>query len=93
LRVRYVQAAVRCAQLCAAARDHEVVERCATEALRVDPWCEPAAAVLASSALDRGDLSAARTYLKRCTSIVDELGGMASEETRRLQRRLRGARS
>ena len=90
-RSRFVTAAVRAAQLLVGRGDADQAERMAQRALAVDPWAEDAFGVLVVAALARGDRSAARRQLERCTTALAELGVEPSDATRRLRRRVRGS--
>jgi LuxR family transcriptional regulator, maltose regulon positive regulatory protein len=91
-RSRFVAAACRAGQLLAARGDMDDAEAVARRAIAVDQWAEDAYAVLVSTALARGDRSAARHSLDRCLAALADLGVEPSEETQRLRRRLRGSR-
>jgi LuxR family maltose regulon positive regulatory protein len=90
-RTRFVAASVRAGELLAASNDLDDAERLAQRALAVDEWSEAAYAVLASTALARGDRSAALRVLARCEEALDDLGVDSSEATRRLVRRVRAS--
>ncbi|HEX8805006.1 MAG TPA: BTAD domain-containing putative transcriptional regulator, partial [Acidimicrobiales bacterium] len=90
-RSRFVAAATRAAQLLAARGDADEAEAVARRAIAADPWAEDAYAVLVTTALDRGDRSAARRALDRCLEALADLGVEPSEATQRLRRRARSA--
>jgi DNA-binding SARP family transcriptional activator len=90
-RARFVAAAVRAGELLTAAGELDRAERLARRALEVDEWSEPAYAVLTSTALARGDRSAARRLLERCQEMLRELGVEPSMATGQLARRVRSA--
>ena len=83
--------AVRAGQLLLGRGDIDAAEDVAQRALAVDPWAEPAYAVLVGAALARDDRSTARRLLHRCTDALAELGSIPSTATQQLQRRVAGA--
>jgi DNA-binding SARP family transcriptional activator len=89
-RSRFVATATRAGELLVGRGNVEEAARVAWRAVEVDPWAERAYAVLVSSALARGDRSAARRTLDRGLAAMADLGVEPSEETRRLSRRVRG---
>jgi DNA-binding SARP family transcriptional activator len=86
-RTRFVSAAGRAAQLLVGHGDGEQAESLAQRALMVDPWNEDAYAVLASTALLRGNRAAARTALSQCLKALDDLGAAPTDATWQLARR------
>jgi LuxR family maltose regulon positive regulatory protein len=90
-RSRFVTTAVRAGQLLLGRGDIDDAEAVAQRALAVDPWAEPAYAVLVGTALARDDRSTARRLLHHCASALAELGSRPSTATQQLQRRVLGA--
>jgi DNA-binding SARP family transcriptional activator len=90
-RSRFVTTAVRAGQLLLGRGDIDHAEKVAQQALTVDPWAEPAYAVLVGAALTRDDRSAARRLLQRCIDALAELGTMPSTATQQLHRRVLSA--
>jgi DNA-binding SARP family transcriptional activator len=90
-RSRFVTTAVRAGQLLLGRGDIDHAEEVAQQALTVDPWAEPAYAVLVGAALTRDDRSAARRLLQRCIDALAELGTMPSTATQQLHRRVLSA--
>jgi DNA-binding SARP family transcriptional activator len=90
-RSRFVTTAVRAGQLLLGRADVDHAEAVAQRALAVDPWAEPAYAVLVGAALARDDRSAARRLLQRCTDALAELDSTPSPATQQLHRRVLGA--
>jgi LuxR family maltose regulon positive regulatory protein len=88
-RTRFVASACRAGQLLAARGDVDEAEALARRAIAVDAWAEDAYTVLVTTALARGDRSAARRALDRCLAAVDDLGVEPSDEVQRLRRRVR----
>jgi DNA-binding SARP family transcriptional activator/ATP/maltotriose-dependent transcriptional regulator MalT len=88
-RARFLQAAIRAAQLLTARGDHEQAEDIAHRALRIDPRSEAAHTVLIAAALHQGDRAAALHLLERCLSGLHDLGIEPSPTTLQLVRRLR----
>jgi DNA-binding SARP family transcriptional activator len=92
-RSRFVTTAVRAGQLLLGRGDVDAAEDVAQRALDVDPWAEPAYAVLVGAALARDDRSTARRLLDHCTAALAEVGSTPSAATQQLQRRVAGAHS
>jgi DNA-binding SARP family transcriptional activator/ATP/maltotriose-dependent transcriptional regulator MalT len=90
-RSRFVTTAVRAGQLLLGRGDIDDAEGVAQRALAVDPWAEPAYAVLVGAALARDDRSTARRLLQHCTDALVELGSTPSTTTQQLRRRVVGA--
>jgi len=90
-RSRFVTTAIRAGQLLLGRGDIDHAEDVARRALAVDPWAEPAYAVLVGAALARDDRSAARRLLQRCVDALAELDSTPSTATQQLHRRVLGA--
>jgi DNA-binding SARP family transcriptional activator len=88
-RTRFVRAAVRAGQLLLGHGDLDHAEATARRAIDVDRWAEEAYAVLAATALARGDRSAAQRHLDRALTALAELGLDPSPATHQLRRRTR----
>lgn len=86
-RSRFVSAAGRAAQLLVGHGDNDRADHLAQRALDVDPWNEEAYTVLASSALLRGNRTAARDALALCLRSLDDLGAAPTDATWQLARR------
>ena len=89
-RTRFVNAATRAGQLLLGRGDTDRAELVARRAIDVDPWNEPAHALLVSAALATGNRSAAHRLLDRCLAMLTDLGTAPTDTTRQLQRRLQG---
>jgi LuxR family transcriptional regulator, maltose regulon positive regulatory protein len=89
-RSRFVTTAVRAGQLLLGRGDLDHADDVAQRALSVDPWAEPAYAVLVGAALARDDRSTARRLLQRCIDAQAELGSPPSTATQQLRRRVIG---
>ena len=87
-RSRYLDSAVRAAQLLLGQGDADRAEAIAHKALATDAWLEDAYAVLVRVALLRQDRSAAHRLLGLCLEALADLGVGPSDSTRQLQRRL-----
>lgn len=88
LRSRYVQAAVRCAELLVATgRSGEAIDIIAP-VLGVEPWSEAAHRALIAAHLEAGDPASARRALTSCQNALVDFGGPAEESTLILERRL-----
>lgn len=90
LRLAYVNAACRAAELSLAAGDVEVADVLARGVLEVEPWSEAAYRVVVSGHLQRDQRPAARRVLDRCLTMLDELGVHPEPSTSMLRHRLAG---
>lgn len=88
LRLAFVGAACRAAELAMAAGDHRAVDHLTRCALVADPWSERAYQVLVASHLGQGDRSAAQRTLERCLAMLRDLGVDPGSDTRMLSLRL-----
>ncbi|HEY8547622.1 MAG TPA: hypothetical protein VIL36_21315 [Acidimicrobiales bacterium] len=87
-RSRFLDSAVRAAQLLLADGDTDRAEAVAHRALAADAWREDAYAVLVRVALQRQDRSAAHRLLGLCLDALADLGVDPSTTTLQLQRQL-----
>ena len=87
-RTRFVNSAVRAAQLLLAQNDTDRAEAVAHRALAADAWAEDAYAVLIGVALLRRDRSAAHRLLGLCLEALGDLGVEPSDVTHQLRRRV-----
>jgi DNA-binding SARP family transcriptional activator len=81
LRQRYVEAALRAAELHGAAGDRLAAVRHARAALAVEPWSERAFRVLIAVALAAGDRAGALRALEECRSMLADLGLTPAPQT------------
>ena len=88
LHLRYVNAAIRGAELLLAHGRVDEAVKFATAAVAAEPWSEPAHRVLVAAHLDRGDRAAAHRAMQKCHELLDEVGGPTDELTHMLERRL-----
>lgn len=90
LRLTYVNAACRAAELSLAAGDVEAADVLARGVLDVEPWSEAAYRVVVSGHLQRDQRPAARRVLDRCLAMLDDLGVEPEPSTSMLRHRLAG---
>lgn len=88
VRLRYVRAATRTAELALAAGRIIRSAELATQVLELEPWSERAYCVLASAQLEAGGQRASRRTIERCHAMLDELGAEPEAATLMLERRL-----
>lgn len=81
LRQRYVEAALRAAELHAASGDRHATVRCARAALAIEPWSEQAYRMLIASSLAAGDRATAIRLLEECRRMLADLGLAPTPET------------
>jgi DNA-binding SARP family transcriptional activator len=80
-RQRYVEAALRAAELHGSAGDRSAAVRHARAALAVEPWSERAFRVLIAAALAAGDRAGALRALEECRTMLADLGLAPSPQT------------
>lgn len=91
LHLRFVQAAVRGAELMLAHDRADDAIALATRTIKIEPWSEPAHRTLVAGHLQRGDRAAAHRSMQHCREMLAELGGPVDELTAMLERRLTGS--
>jgi LuxR family transcriptional regulator, maltose regulon positive regulatory protein len=86
--MRYVEVALRAAELHLASGCLVWAVECARRALVANQWSEPAYRVLIAAALSRGDRCGAQRLLDLCDAMLVDLGTGADPQTELLRRRL-----